>query len=157
MNATVIILSGIPTSGKTRWANKYTKANVNNPHKILSRDEIRLGWYGNYAKIPFNKETEDAVTLYFNRLLNQYIQNKVNIIIDNTHCKDSYIKELLKKFAGQGYTIKIKFFDIPLWKAYYRNVKRRILEKKNIPVSVLKAMKKNYDKINKEDYARFTI
>jgi predicted kinase len=158
----LIILCGIPTSGKSTWAKKYAKKSYFpgddfRNFRILSRDEIRMDMYGKYKKVPFTRTSESIVTHTQQEYLRKYMENKFNIIIDNTHVKEEYIKELLNIFGGKGYMIKIKFFDIPLWKAYYRNVKRRILTGKNIPIKVLKNMKKSYDKINQKAYANYKL
>lgn len=158
--ATVIILCGIPTSGKSTWATKLTKNDVYNrddfrSYYILSRDNLRLELFGKDYKP--DSEKEKFITGRFNILLDRLIQIKRPLILDNTHCKEAYLKEALKRFAGTGYSIKIKFFDVPLWKAYYRNIKRKLMTGKWIPVKVIKAMKTNYDKINRKNYERYTI
>lgn len=158
--ANVIILCGIPTSGKSTWATKLTK---NAPYDrddfrsyyILSRDQLRIDIYGKNYKP--TQEKEKFITGRFNSLLDKLIQYKRPIILDNTHCKESYLKEALKRFAGTGYIVRIKFFDIPLWKAYYRNIKRYLMTGKWIPVKVIKQMKANYDKINKKTYEHLVL
>lgn len=157
---TVIILCGIPTSGKSTWVTKLTRNDHYDrddfrSYYILSRDQLRLDIYGKNYKP--SQDKEKFITGHFNALLDKLIQYKRPIILDNTHCKESYLKEALKRFEGTEYVVKIKFFDLPLWKAYYRNIKRYLMTGKWIPWSVIKSMKKNYDKINKKDYAKYKI
>ncbi len=161
LRPTVVILSGIPTSGKSTWAELYSLTSnafypkdFRNPY-ILCRDSIRLEKFEKYSDIKFNKKLEDEVTETFNLRLNVAIDLSKNIVIDQTNCSEKYLKALLKRFENTNYIVKIKFFDIPLWKAYYRNIKRRIKTGKWIPIKVIKKMKNNYDKINKKDYDHY--
>lgn len=143
-----IILVGIPTSGKSTWASKTPM----NQH-IICRDEIRYHLFG--KKYKQNPKDEYEVTRVFDYQLNQYVLNGKNIILDNCHCRKSYIILALRNLEAAGYTVRIKFFDIPLWKAFYRNVKRKIFTGKWIPWNVIKNMKANYDKIDKSKYSNY--
>ena len=152
---TVTILCGIPTSGKSTWANEewrksYELKGMIAGVRLISRDELRLRIYGKNYK-PSSKK-EKYITEVFDRTVTSSMLQKRDIILDNTHCKESYLKEALKRFENTGYKVQVKFFDLPLWKAYYRNIKRNLSTGKWIPMNVIKAMKKNYDKINKKNY-----
>lgn len=156
---TVIITCGIPTSGKSTWANKMTLLNTYQDdfrrYRIVSRDDIRMRLYGPSYRP--SGEKEKYITQVFNEVLNNYIAAKFNIILDNTHCKEAYLKEALKRFDGTNYSVKVKFFDLPLWRAFLRNWKRRLQTGKYIPWNVIKSMKTNYDKINQRHYDRYKI
>ncbi len=78
-------------------------------------------------------------------------KNNISIIIDNCHTKDSYLQEWIKK-KPNNYSLRMIFFDIPIWKAYILNILRWMKNDKFIPFSVINAMKKNYDKIDKKKY-----
>jgi predicted kinase len=158
MNPTVIILSGIPTSGKSTWAKMYQNINYMagddfRSYRIVSRDKIREQCFPQPYII--NKDNENKVTGIYNEMIENCMKAKVPMILDNTHCKEQYLKEALKKFEGTDYRVKMKFFDIPLWKAYYRNIIRNWRTGKWIPIKVIESMKKNYDKINKKNYERY--
>lgn len=142
----IIILCGIPTSGKSTFALYQQKIQG---HIILSRDNIRDKFFGkNYV---YSKQNEEEVTKIFNMWYNKYVKEGRSIILDNCHTKEVYLDNWLKQ-VPEGYTMRIVFFDIPLWKAYYRNIVRWILTGKHIPVKVIKDMKKSYDKINRKKY-----
>lgn len=154
IDGTAFILSGIPCSGKSTFALQLKKIGYN--IEYISRDAIRLEMYnGDYRKITFSPISEQMVTNIYNGRLRAAIEAKKNIILDNTHCRSSYLKEAIYSFAGTNYKIYVKFFDIPVWKAYIRNVIRYIKERKWIPMKVLRAMDKNYKKINKNDYEQY--
>jgi predicted kinase len=142
------ILVGIPTSGKSTWC-KVTRSY--DTAVVISRDNIRLNYFGKYYEQ--HKAGEDRVTIIFNSQLEKAIKQGSDIVFDNCHCREKYINELLPILIDNDYLIRIVYFDIPLWKAYYRNVKRWLLTGKYIPRSVIKSMKANYDKINRNKYA----
>lgn len=142
----LIILCGIPNSGKSTLAEKAKKYMG---YHIISRDQIRIDLSG--GKYVFDPKMENEVTRVFLFWFKEYVKNGYNIILDNCHTKEAYIDEYIKR-KPDDYKIEVVFFDIPLWKAYYRNVKRWILTGKFIPFSVIKNMWINYNKIDKSKY-----
>lgn len=149
---TVLILCGIPTSGKSTFA--LHLAFPNPMWKIISRDLIRIDLFG--LKYKQNSKDEKTVTTMFNLQLNRYLFEGYNVILDNCHCKESYITELETLFKTYSYVeVKVKYFDISLIKAFYRNIVRYFRTKKWIPFKVIRAMKKNYDKINRANHKNF--
>jgi predicted kinase len=160
---TVYILSGIPTSGKSTWAQNYAQVRFYQTYdavRIISRDEIRMRNFDlkKYDDYKFNAISEGQVSRYFNEYLEKAIKGRHDIVIDNTNCKEEYIDDFIKKFEGLTkfqdikYDIKVIFFDIPLWKAWLRNKIRSKKENKTIPWKALKQMQKNFKKINREKY-----
>lgn len=134
-----IILSGIPTSGKSTFANKSGLS-------VISCDKIREDEFGkNYV---FSRRNEDFVWKTFYHRISLFEQD---FIVDNTNCKQIYIDRIKENLSkNTSWTVIIKRFDIPLWKAYYRNIKRWIFTGKYIPVDVLRAMYKNYNHLWKK-------
>lgn len=162
MKPTVIILCGIPTSGKSTWADSYQKNEYIRYHgediripRIISRDKIRLDTFG--IKYKQNNKDEQLVTEIFDKMITLCIDNKLNIIIDNAHTVAKYLNASINRFKSTDYTINVKFFDIPLWLAYYRNITRRWRTGKWIPFNVIKRMKKNFKNLNKKDYAKYKL
>lgn len=153
MGATVTILVGIPTSGKSTWTRSQKGPGI----VSISRDEVRLKVFGRDYK--FSSHNEKVVTQWFNEELEYSMDKQLNIILDNTHCKEAYIDEVLKKFKDKDYNVRIKFFDISLCHAIYRNIIRRWKEGKHkwIPIKVLKQFKHNLYKIDRKKYANYTI
>lgn len=144
----IVVLCGIPCSGKSSWASTVQEIL---PYRIISRDTIRTQQAGgNYV---YNQRNENRVTAIADAQYDLAVQAKRDIILDNTHCKPGYL-DIAIKHKPAGYSLKVIFFDCPLWKAYIRNVKRWLQTGKWIPVKVIKNMKKNYDKIDQSKYAR---
>ena len=150
---TVIILSGIPCSGKSTLANQLT-----NSSNILSRDAIREELFGeNYIH---NKHDEEIVTNRFYDQLHYLLTNNkyLPVIIDNTNCKELYIYQLISYIDTiDKFIIIIKKLDIPLWKALYRNIIRYFKTGKYIPYNVMKNMYKNYKSINWKKYEQYMV
>lgn len=148
---TIEILVGIPCSGKST----YCKNNNNKNTHIISRDDIRLDLFSN--KYKFSKQNEIRVTNFFDYKVDiaLYADFINTVILDNTHCKEKYIDEIIKKYSK--YNIVIKFFDISLYKAHYRNIVRYFKTGKWIPINVMNSMYKNYNKINKKKYEKYMV
>ena len=130
---TVIITVGIPCSGKSTWVEK----NKNN-FFVISRDQIRANMFG--KKYKQNKQSENLVTRRFNNMLSYRMELQENIILDNTHCKEAYLKAAIQMFHNTKYVVIVKFFDISLHKAYVRNIRRWFKTRKWIPFKVIKNM-----------------
>jgi predicted kinase len=144
----IIILSGIPCSGKSTFRKRFEGKS----HAILCRDDVRNSLYESNYK--YSRDNENKVTKIINSDFDTLIRFKCNIIIDNTHCKDAYILEWLRRIP-KNYIVKIKFFDISLYWAHIRNVLRWIKCRKWIPIKVMNDMYKNYQKLDKKKYALY--
>ena len=157
---TIRILCGIQCSGKSTYCEKLDYFNKRHS-VVISRDYIRE----NYFEKPYiiNNFNENRVTKIFNDELNQWLnlysrnaEPLWTIILDNTFCKEKYIDEIISKY-GNVYNIEIKFFDISLIKAHYRNIIRRFKTGKWIPIKVLNQFYRNYKKINRNKYKQYII
>lgn len=149
----IVILCGIPCSGKSSYANKLYKEDWSSNWRLICRDNIRENSLCFNQPYVFSNYNETIVTRVVDDMYSSDIFFKRDIIIDNTHCKEAYLNAEIKR-KPEGYTLRIIFFDCPLWKAYYRNVVRYIMTGKWIPFEVIRNMKKNYDKIDKKKYEK---
>lgn len=136
----LIFTIGVPTAGKSYWADKQTD------FWVISRDRIRMSIYGH---LDYNKIDEGLVTKIFWEKLNIYTGAYLDIIIDNQNVKLSYIKDVVDKLPKE-YSIEFKLFPVSYPLAYIRNVKRRIFENKWIPLDYLKQCINNYKKLTDE-------
>lgn len=144
----IILLCGIPCSGKSSFVQKYKSVVHRFAFAIISRDTIREMQSRPYV---YTRENEDEVTRSFDWQYRKYARFGWTMILDNTHCKESYLDAEIRR-KPEGYTLRIMFFDIPLWQAHIRNVCRFIKTGKWIPIKIMNQMKKNYDKIDKKKY-----
>jgi len=139
------VLVGVPCSGKSTFCKKYPEKDV------ISRDAIRIVFFN--KPYFYTKENEDKVTRIQNELIRSSVNEKKDIIMDNTHCKEAYINEYFKKMP-EGYEIEVIFFNCPLWKLYIRNIWRYLWKGKWIPIKVIDNMFENYNKIDKKKYEK---
>lgn len=139
----LVIVQGIPCSGKTTWIMSQYGNRLN---YVLSRDDIRIE-LNPQGKYKFDPKVEDVVTSIFNKRFNRYLSWKYNIYIDNTNLKPRYYQKFVERAEKEGYEIEFKKFPISLWKAQYRNIIRYIKTGKYIPWNVMKNMYKAYKKL----------
>jgi len=140
-NRQILCLIGSPGSGKTTFALNLIKEN---PTWVrINRDDLRMQLTGSYTT---SKEVEDLITKIQNSQV-ELALSKFNVVIDNTHCKFEYIKELFTKFKGKA-EIKVKFIgqELSLLDLIERNNKRE----KKVPESVLSKMYKQFRQLESE-------
>lgn len=152
MKKTIEILVGIPCSGKSSYVAKKLSLGEN---ISLSRDEYRLHYLPKNYKHNFKGE-ELITKLYDLDLQNLVAGGNYDIILDNTHCKEKYIDEIIKKYSND-INVKIRFFDISLIRAHVRNILRYLKTSKWIPITIINNMYKNYNKINREKYGKYMV
>lgn len=145
------ILVGIPCSGKSTYIHVNYITHLDTYY--ISRDEIR----DVFKLHQYTKESEQKVTDLFKMQLSNYLSapHILTIILDNTHVKEKYIDSIITEHLDC--IIEIKFFDVSLLKAHYRNIIRYITTGKWIPISVMNNMYKSYNKINKQKYAKYMV
>ena len=136
----LIILSGIPGSGKSSYARKLVN---NDPENIIivSRDSIRksCGPYWVPRRERLITEIEDSSIWHG-------LDLGYTVIIDATNLKHEKFK-----LMAESYNIpcEIKYFDIPLWKAKLRVIKRFLLGGRWISFKVITNFHKRYVEIQK--------
>lgn len=101
MNQEVIIMHGIPASGKSTWAKQYVKDNTN--YKRISRDDLRHMFDG----YQFNKDFEFTITKVSMQMLEQLLRDRYSVVIDNTNLRPSYIKDYMKVIRKVSKDIKV--------------------------------------------------
>lgn len=115
MSTELIILRGIPASGKTTWAREWL---AEDPRRArVSRDDIRAQLFGasgeHYA--PYFKrddlyECEKLVTVIEEKTAKELLRTR-SVVIDATHIKASYIRRWLELAAKLGISSSVKLFD----------------------------------------------
>lgn len=130
MKHELIILQGIPSSGKTTWAKNWV--NEDSEHRVrFNRDDIRnmLGKYW----VP---SRESLINAIYESFLNQAMLEGYDIVLDNMNLNQktlAKIKETVEEFnkwislspVDLHYNIKYQtFFDTPLEECIARDAKR---------------------------------
>ncbi len=104
---TLYVLSGLPGSGKTTWAEDFKKTHKE-PTFIIASDDIRveLGGYPQYFK-----EEAKVWELFYSRMNEPLIYNDVNVIMDSTCLEDRFRKMVLEKAKNFDRKVLV-FFNI---------------------------------------------
>lgn len=104
---TLYVLSGLPGSGKTTWAEDFKKTHKE-PTFIIASDDIRveLGGYPQYFK-----EEAKVWELFYSRMNEPLIYNDVNVVMDSTCLEDRFRKMVLEKAKNFDRKVLV-FFNI---------------------------------------------
>lgn len=116
----IIFLRGIPASSKTTWVKAFLKQHRD--YVVISRDGIRE-MLCDHSNSP---QTESIVTKFYNKIFREALENKFNIILDNTHVRPSYISDALKliESINPQANVELKQFDYDLETCIERDSKR---------------------------------
>lgn len=130
----ILILIGIPASGKSTWAADYVR---NHPNWVrVNRDDFRAMLKN--AQVCENK-IEDMITALIIDTINRALMKNLNVLIDNTNLKQKYIEAYIEQFKYQA-DIDYRVFDISLAKAIERDAARE----KKVGVGVITKMFTQY-------------
>ena len=138
----LIVLVGIPGSGKSSYAKKYCKDNPNVVH--LSSDAIREELYGSAE----NNEHNDQVFQVMEERTIKALKEGKDVIYDATNLKKRYRKIILDATKTiKGRNAKAVFFKVPLQICLIRNAAR----KRQVPDYAIKRMRKMMEAPSKEE------
>lgn len=119
----ILILIGVPASGKSTWTNDFLR---NNPDYVrVSRDGFRHMLRNDGAPEP---KIEGLITDLVNDVIYKCLSRKLSIIIDSTNLKRSHIMDIVNEFKYSA-DIDFRVFDISLKKAIERDSLRNDREK----------------------------
>lgn len=140
-NLKIIILVGCPAAGKTTWSKQFLAKNPN--YVRVNRDDFRFM----LRNQPF---CEDKIEKMINDLqmitIRECLNNRLNVIVDNTNLKESYINPIVRSFNHRA-DIEFMLLDISYEKALERDNARE----KKVGEEVLKRMFENY-KVFKDSF-----
>ena len=142
---TLLLLRGVPGSGKSTWIKENNLENY-----TISSDELRIKYAGfEYdldGKIKISNKKEKLVWDTLFNLLEERMQKGLFTIIDATHNSKNMLIAYNKLIEKYRYNVFVKEFDIELEKALLFNKQRE--EYKQVQNEVIERM---YKKIEKED------
>ena len=143
----LIVLIGVPGSGKSTWARNHIK-NKSNHWVIVNRDDIR-SMLGDYW-IP---SREKLVTDIEDDMIQESLRNGYNVIIDATNINLKTRKriedsvELMKTFVKHNIQIEYKFINTPLKTAIRRDFFRGLFGGRKVGKEIIK---KFYNEIQQQ-------
>ena len=144
----IILMVGIPASGKSTWAKEFIKNNSN--YIRFCRDQYRI-------MLQFSQFLDNRGE----RLITDMIYSDIrlgldagyNIIIDQTNCKAKYLNEFIKKFDYLA-DISIKIFDVDINTAIERDLNREA----SVGEEVISRMYNDYSNLMKTfDFSKYQL
>jgi predicted kinase len=130
----ILILVGIPASGKSTFAKDFIEKNPN--YIRINRDDIRKM----IRNLPMlDSRGEKLVTDIEYSIAENAIEKGFNIIWDNTHLKMSYINSIIDRFNSKS-DILFNVFDIDVEVAIERDNNREA----KVGEDIIRKMYDNY-------------
>ncbi len=133
-NLKILILIGIPASGKSTWAKDFVRKNPE--WARVNRDDFRNMLKNSQTCEP---KVEDMITLLVKETITKSLMRKLNVIVDNTNLKLKYINEIIEEFKYSA-DIDFRVFDISLDKAIERDNQREA----KVGTGIITKMYKDY-------------
>jgi predicted kinase len=136
----VIILSGIPMSGKSTWVKK------NYPDVLtISRDELVMEVAGTRDyNLAFKTVDQKVVDKLLSKRITYAATQKVDVIIDMTNLSRKVRQKNLSYFSNDYYKISVVLPVLDSEEYKRRNEFRSINENKFIPPFVIKSMMESF-------------
>lgn len=117
---TLTMTKGLPASGKTTWAKKQvekSKGKIKRINKDDLREMIDAGIWG--------KENEKHILKVRDKLIEHYMSNGYDVIVDDTNLHPKHEKALQELAEGFQAMFEVKsFLDVPLKTCIVRDIKR---------------------------------
>jgi len=150
----LVILTGLPNSGKTMFRHRLTREYS---YKVISFDDILENCIvGNTYNEKYDNYKKYKVSFNLNAILEDYINNNSNIIIDMTNLewdKESKysVQNLIEPAIKANYDINIVVFNTNFNLILERNKRR---EGKFIPLHVLNNLRDKFNIIRRNNYEK---
>ena len=128
--AKLIILRGLPASGKSTWARSWCEDPVNTwPHCVISLDDIRLMIAGsaqvrNRLQSEHGKRFNDMVVAMGRHMIADALDAGWDVVADAQHANPRYAAELALLAQRHGALWETRDFDVPLDELLRRNAAR---------------------------------
>ncbi len=114
----VIILKGLPASGKSTFAKQLI---ADNPgvYKRVNKDDLRAMIDGG----KWSSDNEKLILKIRDNLILQFLENGNHIIVDDTNLHPKHIQQIKQLVKGKA-EVEEKFFEITIEEAVKRDLKR---------------------------------
>lgn len=105
-NPQILILVGVPGSGKSTFAKYFIRTEEN--WMRVCRDDFRAMYFSSSNLSP---REENSITDMIDGAIAGLLRRRANVLIDATHCKAEYINHYIAKFNHLA-DISFKIFDL---------------------------------------------
>jgi predicted kinase len=114
---TLIILRGLPASGKSTWAKQWADEEPNRLR--VNRDDLRYALFGRYINVD-----ENLVTKVQKAAMQEAMRHGYDIVLDNTNLNTIHAYAAMDLAIRAGYHIQVKDFEITLEESITRDALR---------------------------------
>lgn len=105
----LVILRGIPASGKTTWAKEWVQE-FPEARARVNRDDLRLMMFGQQAGLGFSQE--NAVTRAESSMVGYLLSDGYNVCVDNMNVRPKYVRGWIKFAKTRGADYEIVEFPV---------------------------------------------
>ena len=140
MNKNLLILSGLPASGKSSFAKEYIKENPT--YLIVSRDAFRYMFKDQGFCEP---KIEKLITDIEIEVIKQSLLKGFSVIVDDTNLKLKTINKFIKRLSSYSSIISFKLFDVSADECIERDSKRE----RSVGVDVIRRMENDFNNLKK--------
>lgn len=141
--STLLILRGIPASGKSTFALNWVAEDPENRVRV-NRDDIRFMTFGKYVGVD-----ENYVTKVQNDLLVAAFKAGRDVVLDNTNLKTSHVKDVLRLAAKWGVSVAHRDFPIDVEDAIDRDCWRGVGLERMVGEKVIQSFHDRYTRNGK--------
>lgn len=114
----VIILRGLPASGKTSWAISYCLSNQR--HKRISKDDLRAMLDDGY----YTPENERLICKARDALVSTILQARYSVVVDDVNINAEHIETMIEIAQAHGAHVRIVDFNTSLEECIDRDAHR---------------------------------
>ena len=130
----IIVLRGLPASGKTTWAKDYISRN---PGVVrVNKDDLRATLHNNQ----WSEDNERLILDIRNAIIINSLINLRDVLVDDTNFAEKHITTIQNIAENYDAGFEVKDFDVPLEVCLDRNRKRD----SNVPDKVIVEMYEKY-------------
>lgn len=113
----VMILSGLPASGKSTYAKQLVDMFG---WKRINKDDLRAM----VDNSKWSEKNEKLIVKLRNDLLLRFLQDGYSVVIDDTNFAKTHVDTIKEICAGELVECEVLFFDTPLYECIERDAKR---------------------------------
>lgn len=137
----LILLHGLPGSGKSTFSEKYIQDHKNEDIVIVNRDTIRENLFGaSYHDKAPDKKSESQVSQVQDKMLRDALRSGKTVIDDNTNLNTRFMKNTTNVAEEYGATIEQQYFNISVDECKKRNKERGKKGGRFVPEHVIDRM-----------------